>query len=193
MIWSISYGLSISNGPYDLGNMIWPISYVEYHMGHIMWGSINPIWTHIFSFSWIVPAKKERKTIELELNHMNIPVWYRRIKIQNWIDETDADQRSLTKSKKYLAWILLTKHSTVNNCWEPSSIWTGSISDKLSFKIVLKVWGSDFNSDAHWLDDASKRVIPFAFLVFNLIFWLTLSFQKSAGYQLLEEGYKQFD
>ena len=52
---------------------------------------------------------------------------------------------------------------------------------------------SDFNSDAHWLDDASKRVIPFAFLVFNLIFWLTLSFQKSAGYQLLEEGYKQFD
>ena len=73
-----------------------------------------------------------------------------------------------------------------------------ALNGKLFFAVDRVISGhssgqSGFNSDAHWLDDASKRVIPLAFLVFNLIFWLTLSFQKSAGYQLLEEGYKQFD
>ena len=47
-------------------------------------------------------------------------------------------------------------------------------------------------SEAHWVDEVSKRFFPIAFLIFNIVFWTHVNNQPAIENQLIEDGFIKF-
>jgi len=47
-------------------------------------------------------------------------------------------------------------------------------------------------SEAHWVDDVSKRLFPLAFIIFNIAFWTNVYNQPPMEQQLIDDGFIQF-
>jgi len=98
----------------------------------------------------------------------------------NPVKPTDSDDKTIQKSN------ILVKTLGLETYFDP-------VPGQFILHFSIRLAGFYFVSEAHWVDEASKRVFPIAFLIFNIAFWSQVYTQSPIEQKLIDDGFIQFD